>query len=171
VSVVDGDTLSATYVDADDGQGGQNLARTTTAVIDCRAPIITNVAAGLVTGDSARITWSTDEPATSAVRYGPDGSSRRGDGPPRPVTAHAVTLNGLAECTTYVYAVESSDTVGNLAQSDGGGSYETFTTDGIRSQFMPARTVRSRSRTICRRERRARSSCPTTSSSRASRSW
>jgi len=40
------------------------------------------------------------------------------------VTAHAVTLSGLASTTTYHYRVESKDAAGNLATS----SDQTFTT-------------------------------------------
>ena len=128
ISVVNGDTITATYVDADDGQGGTNLTRTTTAQVDCLVPIITNVAASNVTGVSARVTWTTNEPATGLVRYGlaaPPGSTA---GSAASVVAHAVDLSGLAECSTYVYAVESTDPSGNTAHDTNANAYYTFQT-------------------------------------------
>mgnify|MGYP001152984864 FL=1 len=78
LSVAHGDTITVTYLDADDGQGGTNVPRTATAVVDCLPPAISGVAASDVTGDSARIAWTTDEPSDGAVIYGtstPPGSS------------------------------------------------------------------------------------------------
>lgn len=128
ISVVNGDTITATYLDANDGQGGVNLTRTTTATTDCAFPIITNVAASLVTGNSARVTWDTDEAATSVVRYGltpPPGSTTA---LAAKVVGHTVDLTGLVPCSSYVYAVESTDAVGNPALDTNGGAYYTFTT-------------------------------------------
>ena len=68
LSVVNGDTISVVYVDADDGVGGTNVPRTATAGADCIAPVISAVLADNVTGNSARITWNTNESASSARR-------------------------------------------------------------------------------------------------------
>src|SRR5215470_4890179 len=43
LQVADGDTVTATYIDADDGQGGMNIPRTAMATVDCAAPVISNV--------------------------------------------------------------------------------------------------------------------------------
>ena len=53
---MNGDTITATYIDADDGQGGVNIARTTAALADCVVPIISSVAYANVTGSSAQVT-------------------------------------------------------------------------------------------------------------------
>ena len=128
LSVVNAATITATYLDASNGQGGVNLTRTTTATTDCVVPIITNVASSLVTDQSARVTWNTNEAATSVVRYGltpPLGSNAA---LPARVVGHTVDLTGLAPCSTYLYAVESADAVANVAQDDNGGAYHAFTT-------------------------------------------
>ncbi len=91
---------------------------------DTVPPVISNVQAVDVTHNSARITWTTDEPATSVVYYGPTtgyGSSASAAG----YTAnHSVNLTGLSPETLYHFKVESADSSGNTSQS---GDY-TFTT-------------------------------------------
>jgi subtilisin-like proprotein convertase family protein len=128
ISVANGDTITGTYIDADDGVGGVNVVRTTTAGADCVTPIITSVTASNFTGHSARITWTTDELSDSTVDYGlapPPGSTVS---VPAPRVLHSVDLDGLAQCTNYVYAVHSADAVGNRADDNNGGTYYTFTT-------------------------------------------
>ena len=65
-----GDTVTATYIDADDGMGGTDLTRTDTAAVDCSPPVISNVQATNVEARSAVIEFATDEPARGTVRYG-----------------------------------------------------------------------------------------------------
>ena len=128
LSVSDGDTITVTYIDADDGQGGVNITRTATALIDCTSPVITNVNATNVTGQGARINWLTNEPATSIVTYGsttPPGTTRSGGAL---VATHAFDLTGLNECSKYYYQVSSQDDAGNSATDNNGGSYYTFQT-------------------------------------------
>jgi len=90
------------------------------------APSITNVASSGVTNNAATITWNTDQAADSQVEYGtttsygalsPLNSSA--------VTAHSVTLTGLAQKMTYHYRVHSSNANGPAVSSD-----YTFTTGG-----------------------------------------
>ncbi|HEX4826023.1 MAG TPA: proprotein convertase P-domain-containing protein [Candidatus Polarisedimenticolaceae bacterium] len=128
LSVADGNTITATYIDADDGQGGTNLTRTATAGADCLAPLISNVQATSITGTGARITWSTNESSNSVVHYGPSAPPGGTAFNASPAVNHTVDLNGLAECTPYLFSVQSSDAVANLAVDDNGGSYYPFTT-------------------------------------------
>jgi subtilisin family serine protease len=128
LQVTGGDTVLATYVDADDGMGGSGVAKTATAAVDCSVPLVFDVEARDQTDVSTNIAWSTDEPASSVVRYGqaaPPTSQANGVGP---VLDHLVGISGLAECTTYVYEVESADTQGNLVVDDNGGAYYSFET-------------------------------------------
>lgn len=128
LSAQNGDTITVTYIDADDGSGGMNITRTDTALVDCVAPIITNVNATNITGNTAVINWTTNEPANSVVHYGltPPGGSMATSA--ALVGSHAITLTGLQGCTTYYYWVGSQDAAGNAAQNDNGGSYYSFTT-------------------------------------------
>lgn len=91
---------------------------------DTTPPVISNVQAVDVTHNSARITWTTDEAATSVVYYGLTtgyGSTASTAGY---TTSHSVNLSGLSPETLYHYKVESADSSGNTSQS---GDY-TFTT-------------------------------------------
>ncbi|MDQ1466492.1 MAG: hypothetical protein QOH10_907, partial [Actinomycetota bacterium] len=95
------------------------------ASVDVTAPTISAVAANNPGPTSASVTWTTDEPATSKVEYGPDpslGQSTSID--PTLVNQHGQPLNGLTSNTTYSYRVVSTDGSGNTAT----GPTSTFTT-------------------------------------------
>ncbi|MBN1420911.1 MAG: hypothetical protein JXP34_19225 [Planctomycetes bacterium] len=75
---------------------------------------------------TATVTWTTDEPATSIVAYGPTSELDGGtvsDG--TLTTTHLVTLSGLACQSAYHLRVASADVAGNEAIGDD----RTFTTD------------------------------------------
>ncbi len=128
LSVAPGDTITARYTDALDCDGAANVPYTATAGVDAVAPVISGTAATAVSGNGATITWATDEPATSVVHYGtsPPGASTSSSS--ALVTAHAVPLTGLAECTRYYYWVESADAGGNVTADTNGGAWYTFDT-------------------------------------------
>lgn len=85
---------------------------------DDLAPVISLVSSGTVTDSSAIITWTTNEPATSTVRYGTAPSSYSSSNTSTtPVTSHSITLLGLSANTTYYYVVNSTDAGGNSNQS------------------------------------------------------
>ena len=128
ISVANGATITATYIDASDGQGGFNVTRQTAATIDCAPPTISNVASGNLTSSSARITWDTGEASTGFVHYGLTPPPSSTNGLSTKVLAHAVDLTGLTQCSSYVYSIESTDGVGNTALDDAAGSYYRFTT-------------------------------------------
>jgi hypothetical protein len=119
--VADGDVLTVTYVDEDTG-GGSPGDKTDTALLDCAGPVISGV--GLVaTEGSVTVEFSTSEPGTTVVHYGPSV-------PPAMVvsdgalgTAHSVELTGLDPCTTYFVGVESADALGNVSVDTNGGFY------------------------------------------------
>jgi hypothetical protein len=74
---------------------------------------------------SATITWETDEPANSLVKYGTQpGIYPESETYPAYVTQHSITLTGLLNSTTYYFVVNSTDQSGNSAQS----SEQSFTT-------------------------------------------
>jgi glucose/arabinose dehydrogenase len=122
-----GQGTKTVYAQFKDGAGNWSAAFTDTIVLDTAAPSISGVASSNVTSASARITWTTTEPATSQVEYGPTtayGSSSVLD--PTLTTAHSVMLSGLAAQTLYNYRVRSADAAGNLRL----GGNNTFTTTG-----------------------------------------
>jgi hypothetical protein len=130
LQVAHADLVVATYVDEDDGQGGTNITKTAEADVDCREPLISNVHDEDVGLDYASIVWTTDERSTSVLRYGetiPPTIEERGYGR---TTDHRIDIDGLAECTTYYYEVESTDALDNMAIDNNGLNYYTFETLG-----------------------------------------
>ena len=80
-------------------------------------PVISAVAVSGITPDSATITWTTDEPATSRVDYGLTASYGTVVSDAAPATSHSTELTGLAAATLYHYQVTSVDAAGNPASS------------------------------------------------------
>jgi glucose/arabinose dehydrogenase len=79
-------------------------------------PALSDVEVAPVTTSTATVTWTTDEPATSRVEYGPT----PGFGQATPleaalVTEHTVVLVDLTSGTSYDLRVRSTDATGNEA--------------------------------------------------------
>lgn len=84
---------------------------------DQTPPAISSVSAA-PSAIGATITWTTDEPASSAVDHGADTSYSGGTvGKPGLVSAHVLSISGLACNTVYHYRVRSRDAAGNEAVS------------------------------------------------------
>ncbi|UCC32068.1 MAG: S8 family serine peptidase, partial [Phycisphaerales bacterium] len=129
LQVSDGDTVTATYIDADDGQGGTNVTVTATATVDCTGPVISNVQVTDIGSENATVTFTTDEPATGTVRYGLScGSLTESVSEPGPDTSHSLALTGLTDGTQYYFAVDAVDEQGNPSTDDNGGSCYSFST-------------------------------------------
>jgi len=86
-------------------------------------PEVTQVAVSRITDTSVTIAWTTDQPATSQVKYGTKSKLRSllrrsqnyeslSDHNASLVTSHSVTLNGLTPGTNYVYEVISANAAG-----------------------------------------------------------
>ena len=130
LSVRPGDAMHVRYVDALDCDGATGAVYTDDARVDCAGPVISSVAERNVTTSSAEIVWTTDEPATSDVRWGtvpPPGGSASATGW---TTQHLVRLEGLQACASYLYEVESVDEAGNVARDDDAGRFHRFETYG-----------------------------------------
>ena len=124
LSVAHGDTITATYLDADDG-AGSGATSFATADVDCVSPVISNVQALAISATSALVTWDTDEPATSAVSFdGVTGSLVASES--KWVTSHEVTLYNLTSCSSYTFSVGSTDLAGNETVDDNSGSLYDF---------------------------------------------
>ena len=129
LSVANNDTITVTYIDADDGYGHLNVPRTDTATLDCAAPVITNVQAQNIIADQADITFTTDQPGNTTVYYGTTLPPTTPLSAAAFVTSHSTHLTGLAACTPYFYYVVSADPVGNSSTANNGGAYYSFTSD------------------------------------------
>jgi ribosomal protein S27E len=86
----------------------------TTATPDTTPPTISNVQVVGVTDTLAVVTWTTNEPADSAVEYGKDTSMGQKIADPKNfVLKHSMTLTGLEPSTTYRLKAASTDPSGN----------------------------------------------------------
>jgi hypothetical protein len=97
---------------------GSPPATFTTPGADRRAPRISDVRVRTMPDGTARITWRTDEPATSRVTYGRSGRTARGTGlDDRLTRRHVVVVTDLAPRRAYSARVGSSDGAGNAARA------------------------------------------------------
>ncbi len=136
LQIADGDTVTTTYVDADDGQGGINVNVTDTATVDCTPPVISNVQVTAIGPHTATVTFDTDELANGTVHFGTScgaltsTATEGGDH-----TSHSIALSGLDEDSTYFFSVEATDQAANTSSDDNGGSCYTFQTPDIPNYF------------------------------------
>jgi hypothetical protein len=91
----------------------------TLTVADGTGPVIGQVVVSGITATTARITWTTDEPASSRVIYRRVGDSGWLQSPldPSLITGHDVQIQALTPATTYEFRVRSVDVDGNVSTS------------------------------------------------------
>ena len=136
LSLVDGDLVTALYVDADDGHGGAGRTKRDTRAVDCAAPVPTSVDVEDVRATSARLRFSTAEPAIGEARLGsgcgalPVPYSESGT-----ATLHDVLLDGLRASTTYSVQAAATDLAGNGEV----GACLSFTTAAVPPEIFVAR--------------------------------
>jgi len=86
----------------------------TTATPDTTAPSLSNVQVSGITDTLAVVSWTTNEPADSAVEYGTDSSyGLKVADPANFVLKHSVALLKLSPSTTYRLRASSTDPSGN----------------------------------------------------------
>jgi hypothetical protein len=100
------------------------LGFTTDPARDETPPVLSGLAVSDVTATTARVSWTTDEPADSAVRFGPQGGVPGGEaGLVGLRTSHSVNLTNLSPGTTYDFQARSRDGSGNVGMT--GGQFST----------------------------------------------
>ncbi|MFH1408898.1 MAG: fibronectin type III domain-containing protein, partial [Nanoarchaeota archaeon] len=93
---------------------------------DTIPPVITNIGSA-PSMNTALVTWTTDELATSEVRYGiASGSYPNLETDDTLVIAHSVVLSGLIPETVYYFAVKSTDGSGNPSLQSSEHSFTTL---------------------------------------------
>ena len=128
LEISDGDTIRATYYDADDGTGA-SVNRTATAVADLTAPVISGITVSAIGQDAATVSWTTNEPVATAVRYGEaPGNLGASQGDSWLVTSPVVHLPNLKEDAPWFYTVSATDEAGNTSVDDNDGRLYSFTT-------------------------------------------
>lgn len=101
---------------------------TTAQAADKTAPVLSNVQAVNITASSATVTWTTDEPSTTQVEYGTNGSfSTSTPLNSKLETVHTAEIPGLKSYSAYSFRVVSTDAAGNTATS----AAKTFTTSNV----------------------------------------
>lgn len=90
---------------------------TTLGAGDVTAPVISDVAVSEITEHMAKITWKTDEMATSLVEYGLTVNYGLTKSDAVLKLTHSISLTDLIENSTYHFRVKSKDNLGNEAVS------------------------------------------------------
>ncbi|GJM24879.1 MAG: hypothetical protein DHS20C16_12940 [Phycisphaerae bacterium] len=136
LQITEGDSVTASYLDADDGFGNTNVLVEKSVAIDCTTPVISGVSAVDIDPRSARIVFNTDEPALGAVRFGMGCSELSTEvGALGLNTAHSIDLTDLQDDTTYFYDVQATDPADNVAFDTNGAVCYSFTTPEIPDYF------------------------------------
>ncbi len=132
----EGDTLTVTYVDASDGQGGSNIVVTDTAGVDCSMPAIGSVVISDVLTHDATVTVTTDEDTAIRVYFGESCANLDNEASSNQLgTMHTIQLSGLSDNTAYRFEVHASDPAGNTVVDDNNGSCYMFITADVPSFF------------------------------------
>jgi len=134
--VAPGDTLTSVYIDADNGQGMQNVEVIATALVDCVPPVISNMQIDPIRPRDATIKLQTDEPARVTIRYGNTcGVPTNAVADKSYLTDHVFALAPLVEGSTYHFTIEARDEADNIVIDDNGGQCYTFVTPDIPRYF------------------------------------
>jgi len=97
---------------------GDDMTFTTASLVDTTAPVISAVNSSNLTVSGATITWTTNEAATTQVKYGlTEEYDLSTTEVTSLVTSHSVDLTGLKAGKTYHYQVISKDAANNQAVS------------------------------------------------------
>ncbi len=126
LQVSHGDAVTALYEDAD-CNGSSEIAEAE-STIDCESPAIYDLNITDIENDNFTVEWTTDEPASTVITYGPSvppGFEYRSD---ELVTEHFAEIRGLNEDTCYYASFGSSDAAGNRTLDDAGGQFHVVRT-------------------------------------------
>ena len=120
LQIAHGGQIEVRYFDA-----SANLNRSTFAVGDLVPPIITSVTTTNEFGLTV-VSWTTDEAATSTVRYNTNATLNKVATSTELTTQHSVGLSGLVAGQTYSFHVASTDEAGNTSTNNNGGGLFNF---------------------------------------------
>lgn len=122
LDVLDGQTITVKYIDADDGMGGTNVEKTASAAVDGSLPHLTQLSIGRISSDSIEIQCEISEPAIITVHYGTSALDQTVEAGIAD-TSHVIDLIDLEPCTYYHFILEITDVAGNIAVDDNNGAY------------------------------------------------
>lgn len=122
LDVLHGQTVTARYIDADDGLGSTNVENTVDVRIDGQAAEVYNVGFPRVTSTYVEVTWETSEQTICTVNYGENQLENSVESS-IPTTQHSVVLTDLDPCTFYYFIIIAEDMAGNVLTDDNNGIY------------------------------------------------
>ncbi len=124
--VSNGDQITAHYHDANcEGSPADVYAY---AEVDCIGPVISNVTVEEISTNFFSVTWTTNEPTDTELTWGASTPPANVMTDAALATDHAVTIEGLDDCTMYYFMVAGTDVGGNRTVDDNYGSYYTAIT-------------------------------------------
>jgi subtilisin family serine protease len=119
LGVADDDTITAHYVDLDDGAGHYNVLRVATARVELQGPSLTDLNVSGVSSEGALVEFTSGPNVTATVAYGTAGSydmqltATSADG------HFAFVLSGLQDNLLYHFRITLEDEAGNVVVHDG----------------------------------------------------
>jgi len=116
-----GDVMTVAYEDRDDGTGAAAIGFDT-SVLDCDGPVITDLRVETHTDARVHVRWTTQEPSSSVVEWGPTAALGQAESSTALVTDHLVALNQFSACQEAHFRVAGTDAFGNSVMVDNGGS-------------------------------------------------
>ncbi len=135
------DTITAIYIDLDDGEGNKNVQVTFEASVDCLEPEISNIRVENVYYTSAEINWDTNEETRGIISYGTSCSNLNLEIKLWEFTLnHSVLLTNLLPQVTYYFKITAEDPYGNFKVDNNFGMCYSFTTTNVgweESEPMP----------------------------------
>lgn len=131
LEVLDDETITVTYRDANDGTGS-SMDVNDTATADCTAPGISSVDVNSVCSIAARITLDTNEPAFARVSCASDVNGPfniMGQG--ALMEKHLIEVRGLSAETIYYFKVDVLDLAGNASTDTNDANYYSLATASV----------------------------------------
>ncbi|MDQ7008002.1 MAG: hypothetical protein Q9Q40_12290 [Acidobacteriota bacterium] len=126
----DGDVITVTYEDADDGSGSPAI-NFDVADADCGGPPVKDLQVDTITDQRATIRWNTDEPGDTVVEWGTTPSLGQTSSSSSLTGGHSVTLNQFSDCQEVYFRVSSTDAYGNTTTIDDSGQPLRFALGNI----------------------------------------
>ncbi|MCH2162152.1 MAG: S8 family serine peptidase [Phycisphaerales bacterium] len=125
---LNGSTVQATYIDAEDADGNTDVLNIATAVMDGDAPTPQSVEVTEYHPDGATISVAASEPVRITIRYGSSCGSLNDEIVQSTYNQnHDVRLSGLVDTFSYAFSIEIEDMAGNAQSYDNNGDCWTFT--------------------------------------------
>jgi hypothetical protein len=135
LSLADADTITAEYIDLDDGMGGVNVMQQDVALGDCVVPSYLSIDVKEITESSALIEWTTSEISGGQVEWGLTAALGNVVSTLFVQQDHSATIGPFPECARVYFRVTSVDEVGNVSVGDAAGVPFEFNAGKIQGEL------------------------------------